>query len=283
MNVKPGQEVNVDTIIATIHIDGKEKQVRSIFSKGRIATTPDGKDYKRLFKSAGCDRHIVIEKCELIGDFPEINTDVITQTQNKFKDEADLYQFLTDNLCDSVLPWILLRRYTSRPMSVGMLPPILRPNGREIFSDYIDHVNDLRERYRHDLEYMANEDAVRASATRVSALKELGNRVIARRKQFALEIIEAYQKYKLSLPICEFDANYGDCSYLAYIGGSVEGYEKTTTYIGETEYNNYYVTLLSKVDMKSQNKYAEKYTKLLTDIIGQRIAFEGYNIEGIKN
>jgi hypothetical protein len=130
---------------------------------------------------------------------------------------------------------------------------------------------------------MANEDAVRASATRVSALKELGNRVIARRKQFALEIIEAYQKYKLSLPICEFDANYGDCSYLAYIGGSVEGYEKTTTYIGETEYNNYYVTLLSKVDMKSQNKYAEKYTKLLTDIIGQRIAFEGYNIEGIKN
>jgi hypothetical protein len=87
----------------------------------------------------------------------------------------------------------------------------------------------------------------------------------------------------LSLPICEFDANYGDCSYLAYIGGSLEGYEKTTTYIGETEYNNYYVTLLSKVDMKSQNKYAEKYTKLLTDIIGQRIAFEGYNIEGIKN
>lgn len=257
--------------------------MRSIFSKGRIATTPDGRDYKRLFRSAGCDRHIVIEKCELSGDFPEINTDVINETQNKFKAEADLYQFLTDNLCESVLPWILLRRYTSRPMSVGMLPPVLRPNGREIFSDYIDHVNDIRERYREDLEKMANEDAVRASATKVSALKALGQRVIDRRKRFALEIIEAYQQYKLTLPICEYDAEYGDCSYLAYIGGKMDGYEHTTTFIGDTEYDNYYLTLLSKVDMKSQNEYAERYAKLLTGIIGQRIAFEGYNIEGIKN
>lgn len=257
--------------------------MRSIFSKGRIATTPDGRDYKRLFRSAGCDRHIVIEKCELSGDFPEINTDVINETQNKFKAEADLYQFMTDNLCESVLPWILLRRYTSRPMSVGMLPPVLRPNGREIFSDYIDHVNDIRERYREDLEKMANEDAVRASATKVSALKALGQRVIDRRKRFALEIIEAYQQYKLTLPICEYDAEYGDCSYLAYIGGKMDGYEHTTTFIGDTEYDNYYLTLLSKVDMKSQNEYAERYAKLLTGIIGQRIAFEGYNIEGIKN
>ena len=63
----------------------------------------------------------------------------------------------------------------------------------------------------------------------------------------------------------------------------MDGYERTTTFIGNTEYDNYYVTLLSRVDMKSQNKFAERYTKLLTGIIGQRIAFEGYNIEGIKN
>jgi hypothetical protein len=58
---------------------------------------------------------------------------------------------------------------------------------------------------------------------------------------------------------------------------------ETTTSIGHNDYNNYYLTLLSKVDIQSENEYAKKYYDILTDIIGQRIATEHYNIEAIKS
>lgn len=159
---------------------------------------------------------------------------------------------------------------------------IPRPNGREIYSKYIDYVNDIRETYRHDIEKMSSEDSIRSSATTVDNLNELGKRIIARRRKFYEDIKRAAVEYVKSLEPCEYDPEYEDCKYLAWLNPISNGMTETTTSIGQNEYNNYYVTLLSKVDIRSENEYAKKYYDILTDIIGTRIATEQYSIDSIK-
>lgn len=95
-----------------VTLNGKQKTLRSIFSSGTVAATPDGKDFKRVLEEAGASRHIIIENCELSGDIPEVHTEHIDEITDKFKREAYLFDFITGNLCESSLPHILKKRYT---------------------------------------------------------------------------------------------------------------------------------------------------------------------------
>ena len=280
LSVKPGDTVNVNTIIGSATINDERKFIRSIFSEGTVAGTDHNKDFKHLFGEAGANRHIIIENCQISGDVPEINTDVIQEIQEKFRDEAMIFQLVVDNICEAQLPTILLKRYDQ--YIINPLMRIPRPNGREIYSEYIDYVNDIRETYRHDIEKMSSEDSIRSSATTVDNLNELGKRIIARRRKFYEDIKRAAIEYVKSLDPCEYDPEYEDCKYLAWLNPISNGMTETTTSIGQNEYNNYYVTLLSKVDIRSENEYAKKYYDILTDIIGTRIATEQYSIDAIK-
>ena len=59
--VKPGQKLTADTIIGTVSLNGVTKPIKSIFESGTILATEDGSDFKRLYKGAGANRHIIIE------------------------------------------------------------------------------------------------------------------------------------------------------------------------------------------------------------------------------
>lgn len=77
--VKPGQRLTPDTIIATCTQGGVQKQVRSVFDSGTVLATEDGSDYLRLYKSSGCNRHIIIEDYSVCGEAPEIQQEMLEQ------------------------------------------------------------------------------------------------------------------------------------------------------------------------------------------------------------
>jgi hypothetical protein len=285
LSVKPGQSITADTIIGSIKMDEQQKLVRSIFSSGTVAATEDGNRFKRIMEETGANRHIIIENCELSGDIPEVHTEHIDEITEQFKKEAYLFEFITGNLCESSLPWILGRRYDSwiPPFLMGK-PIIMRPNGRELFADFMEYVNEIRETYKEDLEKMTGEDSIRSSADSVSSLNSLGYRIIERRKKYYRDIVNAWKEHRNTIAHCEYDQEYSDCKYMAYAHDVEWGYKETTTFIGSSDYNNYYVTLMSLVDMRQEdNPYAKEYYSILTDIIGTRISSEGYPIDEIIN
>lgn len=163
-------------------------------------------------------------------------------------------------------------------------PLIMRPNGRELFADFMEYVNDIREKYKDDLQRIASEKNIRSNANSVTALNKLGYQIIERRKKYYRDIVNAWKIRRESTDPSEYDPDYSDCKYLAYATSIAWGYKETTTFIGENNYDNYYVTLMSLIDMRQDdNPYAKRYYKILTEIIGTRIASEGYQIDEIIN
>ena len=110
ISVKPGETINDDTIIGQVEQEGKLKTIKSIFSKGTVSSINDGEDYFRLYPS-NCDRHIVLENT-LFGSGNDFNiSDNIMEINQKFQDEGLLYALITNNMCYSLLPYVLSHRY----------------------------------------------------------------------------------------------------------------------------------------------------------------------------
>ena len=110
IHVTPGEAINDDTIIGEVEQEGKLKKIKSIFSKGTVSSINDGEDYFRLYPSK-CDRHIVLENTlSGIGNDFNISED-IQEINKKFQDEGLLYALITNNMCYSLLPYVLSHRY----------------------------------------------------------------------------------------------------------------------------------------------------------------------------
>ena len=212
--IKPGQELTDKTVIGKCTINGVTRPIRSIFAKGTVLATEDGSDFLHLYKGQGCNRHFIIENAEYAPEIEELSLDKIEAVQNEFRDECLLHQFLVDNLCESVLPFILLRRYDAYRYIAFVR--WARPNGREIFGDYMDHVNDIRELYMNDMKELGSEKRLKATNGAVRKMREMGDSIIARRRQYAEDIIDCYQNYRDGMDKSEYDPDYSDCKYLAY-------------------------------------------------------------------
>ena len=274
--VKPGDELDENTIIAFATINGKKKPIRSIFGKGRVMSvdTDEGPAFKHLYDGYGANRHIIIENYVISGGAPEVNTEAIEKIQNEFKDEASFQDLITNNLCESVLPWILQRR-NNNPLFPGWA------NGRQIFEEYMDYVNDIREQYQRDMKNLASADNVKKTNGNIKKMDALSDAIIARRRKYGEDIIYAYREYKKSLDVCKFDPTLTDCKYLAYVK-AIDGFQSTSTRVGRTNYFNYYVALQSMLDTYQDNKYVDEYRLILQEIIEERIYREGYNLSEIK-
>lgn len=281
--VKPGQKLTADTIIGTVSLNGVTKPIKSIFESGTILATEDGSDFKRLYKGAGANRHIIIEDFSYAGEVNDVNTEVIDAMKAKFEAEAQINQLITDNLCESVLPWILLRRYTQYKYKwLGFIRVRdERPNGRELFGKYLEYVKNIREQYSKDIQQLGTEDNVKATNGNIKKIKTLGDTIIARRKQYIEDIIYTYKEYRNTISLSEYDPEFSDCKYLAFDHKIKEGQQETSTTIGNIDYNNYYVALLSKLDLVTGNPYAKEYYDILKEIIEIRIAREVYKLEDI--
>ena len=282
--IKPGQELNENTMIGKAVIDDKSQFIKSIFSQGTVMSENNDKDFYRIFKGAGADRHFIVDHYSLGGQATELNPEKLQEIQDLYKDEAELHQLITDNLCESALPFILSRRYDNW---IGNIPPALpmhiwRKNGREIYQEFMEYVRDIRERYSDDMRRLADGDNIKKTNGNMKKMNELGDRILRRRRQYADEITDAYLNYKKSLDKSEYDPDYEDCKYLAYVQSIGWGLQDTTTKIGDEDYFNYYVALLSKLDLRTENKWVKRYYDLLKGIIEERITVENYNIGKIK-
>lgn len=75
--VKPGQKLNEDTVIGTATIDGKKQYVKSIFASGTILANENGRDFYRLFRKAGTNRHFVVDNYVLDGQATDLNPEAL--------------------------------------------------------------------------------------------------------------------------------------------------------------------------------------------------------------
>lgn len=281
--VKPGEKLTADTIIGTVSLNGVTKPIKSIFESGTVLATEDRTDFKRLYRGAGANRHIIIEDFSYAGEVNDVNTELIDAMKAKFEAEAQINQLITDNLCESILPWILLRRHTQYKYKWLAFTRVRdgRSNGRELFGKYLEYVNGIREQYSKDIQKLGKEDNIKATNGNIKKIKTLGDTIISRRKQYAEEIIYAYKEYRNTISLSEYDPEFSDCKYLAFDHKIKEGKRETSTTIGNIDYNNYYVALLSKLDLVTENPYAKEYYDILKEIIEIRIAREVYKLEDI--
>ena len=110
ITIKPGEAINNDSILGSIEQRGKMKTLKSIFSKGNVKGINDNQEYFHLYPS-NCSRHIVLENVQPDnGNDYDISRDM-EEINDKFKEEGILYALITNNMCQSLLPFILSRRY----------------------------------------------------------------------------------------------------------------------------------------------------------------------------
>lgn len=127
INVNPGDQINEDTIIGTVEQEGTMKQLKSIFSEGEVCGNEDNSDFFRLYPSS-CNRHIVLKNVKPeSGDNFNLSLE-IENLNDKFKNEGILYALITNNLCQSMLPFVLSRRYRGSIDRKGL-------NKNQIYSD----------------------------------------------------------------------------------------------------------------------------------------------------
>lgn len=110
LNIKPGDTIDNNTIIGSVMQEGKMKPIKSIFEKGHVMSKNDDTEFFRLYPSK-CDRHIVLDNT-LIGlneDYNVVND--VSEINAEFSKEGSLYALITNNLCQSLLPCVLARRY----------------------------------------------------------------------------------------------------------------------------------------------------------------------------
>ena len=104
----------------------------------------------------------------------------------------------------------------------------------------------MKEKYVEDMSKLASEDNIKATGGSSTKVSQLGDKILARRKKYAQDIVWYYTDKKKSLDKCDYDDEYWDCKYLALQKDIENGEVSTHTAIGDDEYNNYYVALLSK-------------------------------------
>lgn len=110
ISLQPGDPVTDDTIIGHVMQKGEMKNIKSIFSAGTVKSINNNTDYFRLYPSS-CNRHIVLENTE-IGNGSEYDMqNQLLDLSDKFQKEGELFTLITNNMCESLLPFILSRRY----------------------------------------------------------------------------------------------------------------------------------------------------------------------------
>lgn len=110
LSVNPGDNINETTILGYVEQEGQMKKIKSIFEHAHVCGVNDDTEFLRLFPDK-CNRHIILDNA-LVESGKEYDISQQLQDINEeFKTEAVLFQLITDNMCQSLLPYILSRRY----------------------------------------------------------------------------------------------------------------------------------------------------------------------------
>lgn len=184
--VQPGDVIDNSTFIAKCVQDYIWKDVRSIFTAGVVEEInfDSGKDYHMAYQKCGANRHIVIDNYQYGTD---INVDVSTLEllEQKFSTEAEITILMALNMCYSVLPQILMRRYPINYEEVlGERLYFNRPDGLQIYEDWEKHVDKVVENFMGDEDISIGDKKIRATDGDSSLLSELAQNAIDAKEKF---------------------------------------------------------------------------------------------------
>ena len=294
LHVKPGQEIDNHTIIATIKQNGEEKQVRSIFSKGKVLQDKGG-DFLHLYPGYA-DRHIIISDTE-VGTGIDYDIEDMKGFIGKMQANGMLFSFIKDNLCYSILPNILQRHeakalhYIIDPASGNRVPHDtlgLCPckTSHDIYNAYVKKYEDKLNKWLKSFKSLCSKQRIYATRTSPSKMKSLYKEIVKKREALLRWIISYYQT-KDDLGTCRYSPNMNDCRYLGW--GKIintkklHGSDVFSTKVGSVWYNSYYGILISKLILGSNDSWNQKYYELLKGIIDNRIRLERYTQTSLIN
>lgn len=278
LNVKPGETINNDTIIAYIKDGNNWKPVRSIFADGKIMDVEltDGNiDYYHLY-SDKAQRHIIVHPYTL-GTGTDLSQGLINNIVNDVQLAGYRYAILKDHLIYSILPLILYhmetednhKQYHTFPVPIELLPD---PIGK--YDDIIDKFNKLQEKYGKIISAICTSDNIKATGGKKDEMSKLKDKIFDVRDEMLAEIIGYYDDVRNERAntyryIPEFLAGLN-----AHSTSIKSDYEKIADNDGYKFYN-YYNWLISMLDLSDENNTViQEYYDLLSGIVQNRAKYE---------
>lgn len=277
--VKPGQVVDSSTLFGWVVQDDEKRTIQSIYSTGEILASdpPENTKFQRLFPSKA-SRHILIANYT-IADGAGFSESEVDQIAGDMNDCTDLFNLIKDHMVPSTLPLILANHELKKEHVHGIEPC---PNASYVKGDV--QYNPLMKEYFDVIDKYSNKYKDICSSKKIKAAKgtSKGHRGIADqcmdlREQMLDDIIKIYAKPRdkaLHIVGCSGGTGYDNCLKL----GNVD-YNGTLSYdtIKSSVYGNYYVYLLSSLQIDSESKYIKEYVELLKGIIMNRSRYEEIN------
>lgn len=187
---------------------------------------------------------------------------------DKMKQSGELAQLILNLMPYTALPSIL----TNRIMAAGI------PNGYGQFQSFIDRYTDIVAQYQDEMLSAAGPDSI-AAANTPDKMKEQANLIMSIRNNMIHDAVTFYSDILPQLN-CIGDANYTDCTGLAQNKGQ-KPFEGAG--VDNIAYNNYYLDLLSLLDMSNPSEWTQGLYNILTEIINRRADAEKYNPEALIN
>lgn len=293
LHVKPGQQIDSNTIIATITQNGEQKQIRSIFNSGTILADEKTGDFLRIYPSYAT-RHIIISNTT-VGTGIDYDIEDMKKYIGKMQTNGMLFSFIKDNLCYSILPSILSKREEKKKHyiksatggmvahdTLGLCP--CSP-AKDMYNTYIEQYEKTVNNWLKSFKDLCSKDNIKSTRTSSSKMKALSDEIIQKREVLLKNII-AFYKSKDSLKECRYTKDGNDCRYLAW--GDISGKKKQKsgklkTKIGNVWYDSYYGMLISKLLLAGNESWNKKYYELLKGIIDNRLRKEQYTQASLIN
>lgn len=259
-----------ETIVGQCMQDGKMVSIKSMFSKGTVRADSDG-SAERMFKSNGCDRHVIIDDF-MTEESKDVDIESVDKCSQKLENSNYAFNLFKSSLCYSVLPTILSHREEK--------PSLLSRDGLTIYNDYKQHIDETIDNICLSLGFTKKQakKAGKVIANKVTStngdytsLKGVSEELIEVREKFLTGthdwskkkngLFDLYSNYKDKQDKCKLDTSFSDCKLLG---------------------PKYYVQLLADIDISdSDNTYAAKYYSLISEILTKRDYFEKVALDDI--
>ena len=195
ISVKPGQTINNNTIIGYIKQKGELKEIKSIWETGTVMSVNNDTEYFHLYPDS-CNRHIVLTNCKT-GSGSTMDISILENLNDQFKEEGYLYSLITNNLAQSLLPYILsnrVRGYYSRKSLISTIPLSkyqLNDDNTDIEMELLDD-STLKYEYSYDKNFKGNQRIIHPYVILEEENDELHNGIEIYNSS-VLEILDSYQ------------------------------------------------------------------------------------------
>lgn len=264
LNVKPGDSINSNTILAYINKGGTQYPVKSIFSAGTIKDDGNN-DYYHIYPNS-CKRHIVITDTSL-GAGSDFNIDDTSAFGERMKQNSYIYNLIINNLNYSSYP-LLLNNADRQQFFIS--------NAAHNYKNIIDDADKFLQNDIKGFDSKKLTDDIKSS-------KGDPNKIIGIKDQ-QLKIRDEIIKHQLDIYnninnlYIKGDIDYKDCEHLAY--GSQEKFDMYQ--VSNDMMHNYYMSLLSRIDISHEDDiYSNEFYKIISDIVTKRMQAENYDINDI--